>query len=251
MAVGIASLLFNIEEALNICESIKQITHLEIGIDNISECSELCKYKERISKLGLSIGIHLPMELNTCENIEYIRNSWINFIEKIEFELKGFDLRYFNLHLGYVMTNRVRKNRDKYLGNSVDFLDKLNTNSYVCIENTYSKGGDFSNIGNISYDFEYIFKRIKNSKIWFCYDTGHCLIDEDAYVKNLKDKIRLIHLSDNDGINDTHVGIGRGILSEEGIKEILTLDAEYLVLEINYEDIEDTISKLNNIVGEG
>ncbi|TQX31096.1 endonuclease, partial [Clostridioides difficile] len=158
MAVGIASLLFNIEEALNICESIKQITHLEIGIDNISECSELCKYKERISKLGLSIGIHLPMELNTCENIEYIRNSWINFIEKIEFELKGFDLRYFNLHLGYVMTNRVRKNRDKYLGNSVDFLDKLNTNSYVCIENTYSKGGDFSNIGNISYDFEYIFK---------------------------------------------------------------------------------------------
>ncbi|HBF6471384.1 TPA: TIM barrel protein [Clostridioides difficile] len=251
MAVGIASLLFNIEEALNICESIKQITHLEIGIDNISECSELCKYKERISKLGLSIGIHLPMELNTCENIEYIRNSWINFIEKIEFELKGFDIRYFNLHLGYVMTNRVIKDRDKYLGNSVDFLDKLNTNSYVCIENTYSKGGDFSNIGNISYDFEYIFKRIKNSKICFCYDTGHCLIDEDAYVKNLKDKIRLIHLSDNDGINDTHVGIGRGILSEEGIKEVLTLDAEYLVLEINYEDIEDTISKLNNIVGEG
>ncbi|MEC3793852.1 endonuclease, partial [Clostridioides difficile] len=83
------------------------------------------------------------------------------------------------------------------------------------------------------------------------YDTGHCLIDEDAYVKNLKDKIRLIHLSDNDGINDTHVGIGRGILSEEGIKEVLTLDAEYLVLEINYEDIEDTISKLNNIVGDG
>ena len=46
MAVGIASLLFNIEEALNICESIKQITHLEIGIDNISECSELCKYRD-------------------------------------------------------------------------------------------------------------------------------------------------------------------------------------------------------------
>lgn len=251
MAVGVASLLFNIEEALKICESTKEITHLEIGIDNISECSELRKYKQRISKLGLSIGIHLPMELNTCENIEYIRASWISFIEKIELELKEFDIRYFNLHLGYVMTNRLKKNRDKYLDNSVDFLNKINTDSYICIENTYSKSGDFSNIGNISYDFEYIFKRIKNSKICFCYDTGHCLIDEDDYLNNLKDKIKLIHLSDNDGINDIHVGIGRGILSEESVKEVLKLDAEYLVLEINYEDVEDTISKLNHIVGEG
>ncbi|MGX9754796.1 sugar phosphate isomerase/epimerase family protein [Clostridioides difficile] len=251
MAVGVASLLFNIEEALKICESTKEITHLEIGIDNISECSELCKYKQRISKLGLSIGIHLPMELNTCENIEYIRASWISFIEKIELELKEFNIMYFNLHLGYVMTNRLKKNRDKYLDNSVDFLNKINTDSYICIENTYSKGRDFSNIGNISYDFEYIFKRIKNSKICFCYDTGHCLIDEDDYLNNLKDKIKLIHLSDNDGINDIHVGIGRGILSEESVKEVLKLDAEYLVLEINYEDVEDTISKLNHIVGEG
>ncbi|MGO1043715.1 sugar phosphate isomerase/epimerase family protein [Clostridioides difficile] len=251
MAVGVASLLFNIEDALKICESTKEITHLEIGIDNISECSELCKYKQRISKLGLSIGIHLPMELNTCENIEYIRVSWISFIEKIELELKGFDIRYFNLHLGYVMTNRLKKNRDKYLDNSVDFFNKINTDSCICIENTYSKGGDFSNIGNISYDFEYIFKRIKNSKICFCYDTGHCLIDGDDYLNNLKDKIKLIHLSDNDGINDIHVGIGRGILSEESVKEVLKLNAEYLVLEINYEDIEDTISKLNHIVGEG
>lgn len=251
MVVGVASLLFNIEDALKICESTKEITHLEIGIDNISECSELCKYKQRISKLGLSIGIHLPMELNTCENIEYIRSSWKSFIEKIELELKGFNISYFNLHLGYVMTNRLKKNRDKYLDNSVDFLNKINTDSYICIENTYSKDGDFSNIGNISYDFEYIFKRIKNSKICFCYDTGHCLIDEDDYLNNLKDKIKLIHLSDNDGINDIHVGIGRGILSEESVKEVLKLDAEYLVLEINYEDIEDTISKLNHIVGEG
>lgn len=251
MAVGVASLLFNIEGALKLCESTKEITHLEIGIDNIYECSELCKYKQRISKLGLSIGIHLPMELNTCENIEYIRASWISFIEKIELELEGFDIRYFNLHLGYVMTNRLKNNRDKYLDNSVDFFNKINTDSHICIENTYSKGGDFSNIGNISYDFEYIFKRIKNSKICFCYDTGHCLIDEDDYLNNLKDKIKLIHLSDNDGINDIHVGIGRGILSEESVKEVLKLDAEYLVLEINYEDIEDTISKLNHIVGEG
>lgn len=191
------------------------------------------------------------MELNICENIEYIWDLWINFIEKIEFELKGFDLRYFNFYLGYVMINRVRKNRDKYLGNSVDFLDKLNINLYVCIENIYLKGGDFLNIGNIFYDFEYIFKRIKNFKICFCYDIGYCLIDEDVYVKNLKDKIRLIYLSDNDGINDIYVGIGRGILFEEGIKEVLILDVEYLVLEINYEDIEDIISKLNNIVGEG
>ncbi|RDY24103.1 sugar phosphate isomerase/epimerase [Romboutsia maritimum] len=249
MRIGVSTLLFNIKECLVMCEKIDVIKHIEIGIDNIKECSELYEYRDYINKLGLSIGIHLPMELNTCENIEYIKDSWIKYIQELEKNLEGFNIEYFNLHLGYVMKNRLSKNRDKYLNISSEFLDniKLNKNTVITIENTYSKDGDFCNIGNKVYDFEYIFNKIKNDKTYLCYDTGHYLINKDEYIKNMKDKIKVIHLSDNDGINDIHIGIGKGILSEKHIIEVLKLNPDYLVLEINYEHIKDTIKKLNSI----
>lgn len=252
MRIGISALLFNIEEALNLCKKIENIKHIEIGIDNLDECEKLCDYKDRIKELDLSLGIHLPMELNTCENVDYIRNSWIEFVEKLYDNVKEIDIKYINLHLGYVMSNRLKKNRDKYLNISSDFLkvlsDRIDTN--ISIENVYSDNGDFSNVGNIAYDFEYIFERVKNRRLWFCYDTGHNLINKDNYIKQLSQKIKIIHLSDNDGINDKHIGIGKGILSKEHIKEVVNLDTNYMVLEINYKDIEDSIKNLDFIMKE-
>ena len=124
MKIGISALPFNLEEALDICCKNKKIQHIEVGIDNLEDIDILKKYKDRIQNLNLSISIHLPMELNTCENIKYIRNSWIDFICEIDKVLSvDFDVEYYNLHLGYVMTNRLDKNRQKYLKNTVEFLD--------------------------------------------------------------------------------------------------------------------------------
>jgi len=57
-------------------------------------------------------------------------------------------------------------------------------------------------------------------------------------------KIRLIHLSDNDGLNDQHIGIGEGLLKDEQIKRILEINPEYLILEINKEDLVYSIDRL-------
>ncbi|MGL6105163.1 sugar phosphate isomerase/epimerase family protein [Romboutsia sp.] len=248
MRLGIGALLFNLDEALEICTKIKEINHLEIGIDNLYECKELYKYKDKFEELKLSIGIHLPMELNTCENIEYIRDAWLNFIDDIRIQLNDFDIKYFNMHLGYVITNRLNKNRTKYLDKSIIFLDniKAHKNTKISIENTYSNCGDYSNVGNISQDFEYIFSKARND-IKFCYDTGHDLINSSNYIEALKEKIDIVHLSDNDGIEDTHIGIGIGILPNLKIKEVLNLNPEYLILEIGYEYIEETLKKIESI----
>ncbi|MGL5693642.1 MAG: TIM barrel protein [Peptostreptococcaceae bacterium] len=249
MKVGIAALLFNLNDALNICENENTIKHIEIGIDNIEECEELCKYKSRIKELNLSIGIHLPMELNPCENINYIRESWADFVNILFKELKDLDIKYFNLHLGYVMTNRLNNDRNKYLDNAIKFLDdkKINKDIVLSIENTYSKYGDFTNVGNKSKDFEYIFERVKNKNIWFCYDTGHFLIDKDKYIENLEHKINIVHLSDNDGFNDSHVGLGKGILDKVHLNKILNMNVDYLILEINHIDIKDTLVNLKSL----
>ena len=101
MKIGISTLKFNLEDALNICKKNKKISHIEMGIDNLEDVESLKKYKDEINKLNLSISIHLPMELNTCEDIKFIRNSWVDFICEMDKILSlDFDIKYYNAHLG-------------------------------------------------------------------------------------------------------------------------------------------------------
>lgn len=249
MKLGISALLFNLDEALELCEHIKEINHIEIGIDNLEDILSLNEYKDKFINLNLSLGIHLPMELNPCENIKYISQSWIDFIKKMDLNLEGFNIEYFNMHLGYALSERLYKNRTKYLDNSIEFLKELlkECNKTITIENTYSKGGDFSNVGYIYEDFKYIFNKVENKRLCFCYDTGHNLISNSNYIENLQNKFEILHLSDNDGIKDRHLGIGRGILSEDEIKKIINFSFKYLILEIDHEHVKETIDKLNKI----
>lgn len=247
MKIGISALKFNLREALDICRKNKKINHIEVGLDNLEDIEALKKYKEDINNLNLSISIHLPMELNTCEDIKYIRNSWIDFICKMDEILSlDFDIKYYNIHLGYIMSNRLQKNRKKYLQNTVEFLndDKLQNifqTKIISIENTYSKNGDFSNVGNCVDDFKYILENIKNKNIFFCYDTGHDLINQSDY-NQIFYKTKIIHFSDNDGKEDLHVGYKKGILEFNIFKKIKKINPDYLILEINFDDIEDTLT---------
>jgi len=247
MKIGISALPFNLEEALDICEKNKKIDHIEVGLDNLEDVEVLKKYKAKIENLNLSVSIHLPMELNTCENIKYIRNSWIDFICKINDALSDdFDIKYYNLHLGYVMTNRLDRNRQKYLKNTVEFLNDIKLNKklngrILSIENTYSKRGDFSNIGDRVDDFNYIFNNIINNGVYFCYDIGHELISKNDYTE-VFDMTKIIHFSDNNGIDDLHLGYKKGVLTDEIFDKIEKINPNYLILEIDFKDIEDTIN---------
>lgn len=244
--IGISSLMFNINEALEICNKNKEINHMEIGIDNFSDCEELKKYEKIIKNLNLSVGIHLPMELNPCEDIIFIKEKWIDYINILSEELKFLNISYFNMHLGYAITNRLIKNKEKYLNNIVEFFKQLslkNTNLPITIENTYTKGGDFSNVGSNVEDFEYIFKY--NKDISFCFDSGHNLICKSNYGL-LKNRTKVIHLSDNNGMEDEHLGILKGNLTLQELKNILSLKPEFLVLEMKLDNIEESLNILKN-----
>ncbi len=242
MRLGISALVSNLSEALEICKANKEINHIEIGIDNISDCKELKKYETSIKNLGLSVGIHLPMELNACEDILFIKEKWIEYIVKLNKEISYLNACYFNMHLGYVMTNRFTNNKKKYLDNILNFFDKLlsNNNSLpMTIENTYTKGGDFSNVGSDVEVFEYILNH--NEDIKFCFDSGHNLINRSDYF-SLENKTQVIHLSDNNGIEDEHKGLLEAKLSKEELNKILSMQkAEFLILEMKFEYIEQSL----------
>ncbi len=248
MRFGISALVHEINKAIEICKINDFINHIEIGIDNLYECKAVLNYIEEFKSNDISIGIHLPMELNTCENIEYIRNSWVKYIGEVKEKLNPLDIKYFNIHLGYVIKTRFDKNKNKYLDNTVDFIEKINVSSKVFIENTYTKGGDICNIGTTVDEFEYIFNNITRKNTDFCYDTGHNLINNDKYIYNLREKINLVHLSDNNGINDSHDSIGTGKLDLEEVRELINLKPEFIVLEVRHENINESIKIVERFI---
>ncbi|MFR3568838.1 MAG: sugar phosphate isomerase/epimerase family protein [Paraclostridium sordellii] len=248
MRFGISALVHEINKAIEICKINDFINHIEIGIDNLYECKAVLNYIEEFKSNDISIGIHLPMELNTCENIEYIRNSWVKYIQEVKEKLNPLDIKYFNIHLGYVIKTRFDKNKNKYLDNTVDFIEKINVSSKVFIENTYTKGGDICNIGTTVDEFEYIFNNITRKNTDFCYDTGHNLINNDKYIYNLREKINLVHLSDNNGINDSHDSIGTGKLDLEEVRELINLKPEFIVLEVRHENINESIKIVERFI---
>ena len=107
MKIGISALKFNLEDALNICKKNKKISHIEMGIDNLEDVESLKKYKDEINKLNLSISIHLPMELNTCEDIKFINN-----LDRYKFSKARRDLKEETLKRVIEIFEKVRGDKN-------------------------------------------------------------------------------------------------------------------------------------------
>lgn len=266
MRIGVACLYYEIEKTLEIIERNRDfINHLEIGIDTVAQIDKVAPFINKIEELGLSIGVHLAMEINTTEEIKCIRSSWAKFCEDMCRGVEFLKPVYLNLHIGYAMKNRFLNNKKRYLNNSVDFFFKLQENlkklsrvPVITVENSYSlNGGDLINTGISTEEFKYIFE--KTSKIrenmempYFCFDTGHCILSNDDY-SILKKYTKVIHISDCSGKIDNHVEIFSGRLTRDDLKVAVDMNPDYAVMEVKSEYIEKSIIKVkeffeNNII---
>ena len=243
MKLGISALAKDLKAKIEICKNMG-FNHIEIGIDNLDDWKYIELYYSVLRNNNISMGIHLPMELNTCEYIRYIKREWMNFVIANCNKAREFNVEYYNLHLGYGFKNKVDRDRDGFVNNSIDFFNELmecTKDINITIENAYSSHGDFEILGNNANDFKLIFS--KNEKIGFCYDTGHNLIDKDVYLEEFKDRIRVVHLSDNDGKMDLHLEIfcENGKFKREELDKILEIkNLEFLIFEVKDSCLEDS-----------
>ena len=244
MKIGISTMAKNVKEKIRICKELS-FNHLEIGIDNFEDWNYVKDSYCDLKRSNISIGIHLPMEMNVCEPIKHINDSWLNYLRENHNEGKKIGVEYYNLHLGYGIKNKVLRNRENYLDNALYFFYNLFNNIddiKISIENTYSEIGDFINLGTNVDDFKIIFDNIETDKLFFCYDSGHNLINKSEYIEKINHKIKLTHLSQNDGIKDLHLGLSQnGKLKIDEIKNILKLKhLEYVVLEMDNIYLKDS-----------
>lgn len=152
-------------------------------------------------------------------------------------------------HTGY-FPQLNPKSRVKWMGNFLPALQSLIERAQMlevqlAMENTYEQ--------DISL-FDEIFERIQTPILGMCLDTGHaeCFgkIKPTLWVTAFRDKICHIHCSDNDGIDDLHWGLGKGIVNFKTLLTPLKLYANEasITYEVSANDIADSKKHLEDIL---
>jgi L-ribulose-5-phosphate 3-epimerase len=176
-------------------------------------------------ELGLEIGsAHAPYK-DPDVNEFWKEGKAGDEIEKIYFEslefAKEHGIKTVVYHLHFENDYQLSKTGIERLERMTAFAEKHNIN--IAVENLYS------------YDeIDYIFSHIKSPNLGFCYDTGHenFLTPNSDIVFKYGNRLKALHLNDNDGKTDQHATIFTGTVNWDKISTGLAaanpihLDAE-------------------------
>jgi sugar phosphate isomerase/epimerase len=159
----------------------------------------------------VTFGLHLPIaKFNPATFNEETLDTWNKCLPVIQ----KLQVKYVLLHLGKHVSTR------QGMENVVQFIQKmlveLPKNTKVVIENVPNE--EYS-IGTSVDELIEIINRVQSDRLFIMFDTGHgfmnCESDEE-FMKEFEkatDYLFGLHISDNHGEEDEHLGIGEGKIS--------------------------------------
>ena len=173
--------------------------------DNVVETGK--KLKEFIEKYDFEISQgHLWLRAKICSEgaVENLY-KWIDMYEAIG--IKNMVLHCDDmLDICISKQERVERNIEKLMLIAEYVKDK---DIVICLENLSKRSGEeMETVVKNADDLMYIIDKIGSSKFGICLDTGHLnLTDKDQYQFILKagDKLKALHIADNEGFSDQHL----------------------------------------------
>lgn len=152
--------------------------------------------------------------------------------------------KHLILHTGFIPKTYLPKD---WLNNSIDFWTKFladkSSDIDIHIENVYED--DFSLMKELV-------DLINNPRVSICLDLGHVNANSSRrmidWISALGDRIRYVHMHNNEGVLDNHFGLWRGTLDIVETLELLRIHAPNAswTIETVEEDIEQSIYWLSN-----
>jgi sugar phosphate isomerase/epimerase len=237
LKLGISILARELETKLNLLKKLEtKIDYIEIGVDRLTDWKYIKKHSNKLR--CFEINIHLPLDI-----ANFMYNE--NYFEKIiNLNLKlgrNYNIIYYNMHLGKKICEDRRLNLD-IIVQKLKKIDKYIVDEYITIENIYQ---DYL-LGNKRNDFNYIINNLKSKNIKFCYDIGHDFITKENFFEDIDilKNTKVIHLSNNNGEIDQHLGINlleKNIFDEKYLKYLIGLNKDYYLLEVKDEYIKDDL----------
>lgn len=225
--------------------ALEYLSNLSNYIEVISEgFHDVKKYGEVLESFDLKYSIHLPFIGLDIANIrEEIRNASLDIIKDgIDASVK-YDPFIYVVHPGMVAAKHLKKENMDAFKKSVIFLNELSLEYSIDIA-----------LENMPLKFLFLTRPDELSLIdglKFCLDIGHANITKNI-DEFLYREINHVHIHDNNGLSDDHLGLGLGNIDIELVLERLKNKQKMpnIVIELNKkEDLEPSIRLLNSLLG--
>lgn len=169
-------------------------------------------YIEKAHELGLEVwSIHLPFgiawDISTIDNIK--RQEIIDYHETWLAWVNEWGIKHVVIHPSYEpIPNEEREARIEACKYSLDRLAEMgrSLDIHICVEDLPR-----TCLGNTSQEMRALISRDEDLNV--CCDVNHLLSETPvAFIKALGSRIRTVHISDYDGVDERHWMPGIGVI---------------------------------------
>ena len=118
----------------------------------------------------------------------------------------------------------------------------------VAIENV---PGKYGSLMKTTEDFQRLYKETALSDIGIVLDTGHANLENQiqAFLTQLPDKVAHLHLSDNKGETDEHLGIGYGEINwQQLIQQLKNMRFSGIIMIESVFNVPESLARLKQLL---
>jgi sugar phosphate isomerase/epimerase len=204
-------------------------SHLEIRKDSDHVFGQVnpSTLKRTLSKYDFTISYHVPhREFNLASVNEDIRQCCVSQVKAIGEYLDELGQGWVNIHAGYIPNSYHKKAIEKARFNCMQSLDEISEafktlNTEIFLENDSRENG-LIKFGLTPVQMRGLMEEYP--EFYMTFDLGHCHnsgFQPLNFIEPLRDKIRAVHLHDNNGIKDEHLAIGAGTIDFAPVLKLL------------------------------
>ncbi len=195
--------------------------------------------------------VHAPfVDINIASPNAILRRTILKRLEKSLFYARQLECRLWVFHSG-------KRTGVSHLYPGSDW--QLNIESIGTLLKTARKHGVDIAIENLPEPFPFLMKSVEDfsrfydefdDELGIVLDVGHAHINQQVrnFINRFPQKIVHVHVSDNDGTSDAHLGIGCGTINWEDVAEAFKKVnyGEVIMLE-SVEHVEKSLQKLRRL----
>lgn len=207
---------------------------------------------QKAKSQDLEFTVHSPFaDLNIASPSNPILKTTLKRLEQSMAYANALDAKLWVLHPGNKTGISMFYPEQEWKKNAQS-IQKLHTAAEeysvtVAIENLPEKYGFLMKTPE---DFQRFYKET-NLPIGIVLDVGHANLEAqvEPFLKKLPEKIVHIHVSDNVGINDQHLGIGYGSIDWQWFANTLKkISYKQIVVTESVEHVEESLQKLRQLL---
>ncbi len=249
-------------EFAELCSSL-EMNFIEIQLeppylpDTMRE-SDVLELKTILESNNMQATIHAPYDdVNLSSLKESIRRASVEIFKQSVDIANVIDAEIVVVHAGTCPADQFMREdeaRNRFMASILDLGFYAKEIGIVIGLENKQKGMDREIVLHPEEHYDYL-SDLHDLGVSGVFDAGHANTVTSnllSYLRKLVPYLCEVHLHDNDGIRDTHVGLGKGsVNTEEIVKELVAIDFQGpVILELKTEsDIREGVEFIRDIEG--